>query len=347
MFKSVTIQGFKSIKSQRVDLGRVNILIGGNGVGKSNFLSAFRLAKVVSEGELDKWVDDNRGANQVLYLGRKNTSEIRLIFEIERKYGLALKGIGLGLTEGADYLSLAYVDSYLRQSRKSFVESSRVVNDQIADLFHPLRVYHFVDTGRTSPIKQKCYVDDNRFLREDGSNLAAVLYFIARMYPNRFRQIEQSIHEIAPFFAGFDLLPSRFNNSIIQLSWRQKGASDTYFDAEQLSDGTLRMMCLVTLLMQPELPSIILIDEPELGLHPAALALFGALVKKASRESQIIISTQSIDIVNMFSADDIIVSDNAGKETVFTRLSVKDLSKWQNDYTLGELWEKNVFGGNP
>lgn len=347
MFKSVTIQGFKSIKSQRVDLGRMNVLIGGNGAGKSNFLSVFQLAKVVGEGELDAWVDGNGGANRVLYLGRKNTSEIRLVFELENKKGQALTGVGLGFTEIADNLSLAFIDRYIHNSPNHLVMTTGVISDEVAALFYPLRVYHFVDTGRTSPIKQNCNVDDNRFLRVDGSNLAAVLYFISRKYPKQFSLIEQTIQEVAPSFAGFDLQPSRYNESLIKLAWRQKGASDAYFDAEQLSDGTLRMLCLVTLLMQPELPEILLIDEPELGLHPAALALFCALVKKASRESQIIISTQSIDIVNMFSADDIIVCDNLGKETVFKRLGERDLSEWQKDYSLGELWEKNVFGGNP
>ena len=345
MFKNIGIQGYKSIRSQTVALGRMNILIGGNGAGKSNFLSVFSLAKAVSDAGQDAWVEENGGANRILYLGRKNTSRIYLKFELSNPH---LASIGFELTENADRLPLAFVDSYLGDDSHCFVASAKDMDDATVRVyFRNLRVYHFVDTGKTSPIKQNCNVNDNRFLRSNGSNLAAVLYYISQKHPKRFAQIERTIAEIAPFFAGFDLQPSRINDSIIRLTWRQKGASDTYLDAEQLSDGTLRMMCLVTLLMQPELPAVILIDEPELGLHPAALALFCALAKKAAKDSQIIISTQSIDIVNQFSPEDIIVCDNDGEETVFKRLDDIDLSAWQNDYSLGELWEKNVFGGNP
>lgn len=327
MFKSVNIQGYRSIRSQKVSLGPMNVLIGGNGAGKSNFLSVFHLAKVASEGGLDTWTEENGGANRILHLGRKNTPGFHLGFEFSDN---SMREIGFEFVENADRLSLA--------------PSECLIN---AECFRNLRVYHFVDTGKTSPIKQNCSVNDNRFLRSDGSNLAAVLYYISQKHPKRFAQIERAIAEIAPFFAGFDLQPSRLNESLIRLSWRQKGSSDAYLDAEQLSDGTLRMMCLTTLLMQPDLPEVILIDEPELGLHPAALALFCALVKKAAKDSQIILSTQSIDIVNQFSPENVIVCDNAGEETFFKRLDDMDLSAWQKDYSLGELWEKNVFGGNP
>lgn len=347
MFKSVGIQGYKSIRSQTVSLGRLNILIGGNGAGKSNFLSVFNFVKAVSEDGLDAWVEEQGGANRILYLGRKNTSGIRLFLEFSKGDKRKQKELFLDFEESADRLALKYVGTTSIEDVGSFHASSRCLDGEDAVFFSPLRVYHFVDTGPTSPIKQNCNVNDNRFLRSDGSNLAAVLYYISQRHPKRFALIERTMAEIAPFFAGFDLQPSRINDSIIRLAWRQIGASDAYLDAELLSDGTLRMMCLVTLLMQPELPAVILIDEPELGLHPAALALFCALVKKAAKDSQVIISTQSLDIVNQFSPEDIIVCDNDGTETVFKRLDDVDLSAWQSDYSLGELWEKNVFGGNP
>ena len=347
MFKCVSIQGYKSIRSQKVTLGQTNILIGGNGAGKSNFLSVFNLVKAVSEEGLDAWVEGNGGANRILHLGRKITSGIQLSFRFSKEDRKEQNELFLAFEEVADRLALKYVGTTSLEEVGSFHTSSRSLDSEEARLFSSLRVYHFVDTGKTSPIKQNCNVNDNRFLRPDGSNLAAVLYYISQKHPKRFVQIERTVAEIAPFFAGFDLQPSRLNDNMIRLTWRQKGASDTYLDAEQLSDGTLRMICLVTLLMQPELPAVILIDEPELGLHPAALTLFCALVKKAAKDSQIILSTQSIDIVNQFSPDSIIVCDNDGEETAFKRLDDMDLSAWQNDYSLGELWEKNVFGGNP
>ena len=343
MFKSIGIRGYKSIKSQNVDLSRVNILIGGNGAGKSNFMSVFNFMRIVCNGDLDRFVEDYGGANPLLYMGRRNTGRISFEFGLNESGRGGLSAIELEFREALNRLSLSIVDTYAESKRFSFDS----INDEIARYFLPLRVYHFVDTGRTSPITETCKVYDNRFLRGNGSNLASVLYYISVQYPRQFARIEDVIRSIAPSFDGFKLEPLRGNPSLIRLEWKQKGMYDEYMDAEDFSDGTLRMICLVTLLMQPDLPGVVLIDEPELGLHPAALSLFCSLVKKASTDSQIIISTQSIDVVNQFTADDIIVCDNTGEETVFRRLSESSLEDWQKEYTLGELWEKNVFGGNP
>lgn len=141
-------------------------------------------------------------------------------------------------------------------------------------------------------------------------------------------------------------MPNRLNEQLIQLEWKQAGAVDTYFNAYQLSDGTLRFICLATLLLQPNLPQTIIIDEPELGLHPVAVNKLAALIKKASAKTQIIISTQSVNLVDNFGPQDIIVVDRKDNATVFNRLDAESLDVWLKDYSLGEIWERMSLAGS-
>ena len=116
-----------------------------------------------------------------------------------------------------------------------------------------------------------------------------------------------------------------------------------------MSDGTLRAMCLVTLLLQPEqeLPNLLIVDEPELGLHPSSLSLVATLLKAASHYSQVVIATQSTRLVDEFDPEHVIVVDRAGAESQFRRLDPEKTEEWLEEYSLGEIWEKNVFGGGP
>lgn len=106
-------------------------------------------------------------------------------------------------------------------------------------------------------------------------------------------------------------------------------------------------MCLVTALLQPEPPSTIIIDEPELGLHPYAITLLGGLLRSASTRMQIIVSTQSVPLLNEFSIDDLIVVERDNEVSVFKRLDEDEFSGWLDNYSVGELWEKNILGGRP
>jgi len=210
------------------------------------------------------------------------------------------------------------------------------------------RAYHFHDTGPKSPLKTTNEVDDNRFLRPDGANLAAFLYYLRLKHPDSYSLIRRTIQRVAPFFEDFVLEPLRLNEKMIQLEWRHVGSED-YFDASSLSDGTLRFMALATLFLQPEelRPSIILVDEPELGLHPYAITLLASLVKQASVNSQVILSTQSSLLLDHFEPEDVLVAERANGSTQIRRLEPEPLKVWLEDYSLGQLWEKNEIGGRP
>ena len=210
-----------------------------------------------------------------------------------------------------------------------------------------LTVFQFHDTGFNSKSKQPGFTRDYAYLQEDGGNIASFLYRLQESSSDNFRMIEKVIQSIAPFFGSFYLQPDEINPQQIFLRWREKGF-DQLFTAHNLSDGTLRMICLATLLLQPDPPATIIIDEPELGLHPFAISKLAGLIQTLPETTQVIISTQSVNLVNEFNADDIVVVQREDNhETTFMRQSEESLAAWLKDYSIGELWEKNVLGGRP
>lgn len=363
MLERIEIHNFKSIKDLTIDLAPLNIIIGSNGVGKSNFISFFELANRIYEQQLNSYILQKGGINNFLYMGRKISQEISGMIDFSNTNAFVFKikptqSDSAYLEEVADYFNnWNYTDkNYSRWNKHTWergAEESSLKDEQayraryIRNFINGFKVYHFHDTGDNAPIKGKCKVDDNRFLREDGANLAAYLYMLQIKYPVSFSRIEGIIRSVAPFFEKFILAPSVINPEEIRLEWKEKG-SDMYLNAHNLSDGTLRFIALATLLGQEKLPSTILIDEPELGLHPFAINKLSGLIEYAvANGAQIIISTQSVNLVNNFSAGDIIVADRRDNQTVFERLDAEKLGNWLDDYTVGDLWEKNMIGGQP
>ena len=358
----ITVQGYKSIKDQTLDLGRLNVLIGGNGVGKSNLIGVFKLIRSIRDRELQSSVAVAGGANALLFFGRKLT--MRLGFECvfqnegeprEHYYRVALlptdqDQFAFELERiGKREPGLDGEDEFNEFESKG--ESTLALNlgDQnhaaLSDLAS-YRVYHFHDTSSGALVKQTGDVNDNQFLQTDARNLAAFLYWMKLKRPDHLRMIEDVVRQIVPFFDRFELTPSRNNEDKIRLEWREQG-SESYFNAHQLSDGTLRFICLVTLLLQPDVPRLVLLDEPELGLHPAGIVLLAELLKQSSQRSQLLIATQSVTLINQLDPEDVFVADRIDGATVFKNLGKEDLSEWTGVYALGELWEKNVLGGRP
>ena len=241
-----------------------------------------------------------------------------------------------------------FVSDSARQRLKWLRKRRLIVPDHVRDPLHSWRVYHFHDTSDTSPLTKTVKVDDNRFFRADGSNLAAFLYLLKAKHDEKYRFIRNTIRRIAPFFDDFVLDPRSLDEDRIRLEWQHRG-NDSYFDVSSFSDGTLRFIALTVLLLQPDKykPSIILLDEPELGMHPSAITVLGAMVRHASLNVQVIISTQSPMLLDMFEPEEVVVVENNEGASTFTRLDKSDIEKWLEDYSLGELWEKNQFGGKP
>jgi len=204
------------------------------------------------------------------------------------------------------------------------------------------------DTSPSSLVRKTAKVDNNRFLHEDGSNLAAFLYFLKEKHTDSYGLIQRAVQRVTPFFDDFRLQPRQLKPDDIRLEWRHR-SSDQYFDASSLSDGTLRFIALATLFLQPEefRPSVILVDEPELGLHSYAIEMLASLIRQASVSTQVIVATQSSLLLDHFAPEDVLVANRVEGGTQLTRLKSEDLAAWLEDYSLGQLWEKNEFGGRP
>jgi predicted ATPase len=354
--RKIDIGGFKSIKKSSVELNMLNVLIGSNGAGKSNFISVFTLLNNVIKKELQTYIAACGGANTFLFNGSKETSLIHLHFQ----FGSNSYCFNLSKTDNDTF----YFDSewfgyrgnvdYSRSISSGHSESKweKGIGNRIDDYVIPVlknltwRVYHFHDTSKNARIKTSCDLADNMYLQFDAGNLAAFLLRLRNEYKNNYDDIIKTIQLIAPYFSDFILVPSNGSGKIL-LKWRQVG-SDDIFNANQFSDGTLRFICLAVLLLQPKelQPETIIIDEPELGLHPYAITIFSELAKKISCNKQIILSTQSVDLLSEFEPKDIIVVDRNLEGSTFKRLNEAELKEWlENDYSLGELWKKNILGG--
>ena len=284
MITALHINGYKSIKNQEVSLKPTNLLIGGNGVGKSNFITVFSLLRAIYEGNLGSYVLRKGGADNLLFFGKKETEEIAITVEFgdEERVGYNRFNVKLGLAQDELYIIETSTDfkSHGRWHSKLYEENKKESNFRnihhgqvfwVNDRLKEFQVYHFHDTSDSSPIKSPSAVDDIFALRKDGSNIAAFLLHLQKAHSKHYLRIQKMVQAIAPFFGEFVLNPTTAPSPQVKLAWKEKGNYDKYFDAYSLSDGTLRFICLATLLMQPNPPKTIIIDEPELGLHPVAI----------------------------------------------------------------------------
>ena len=357
----ITIRGFRSIASiDELKLGDINVLIGPNGSGKSNFIGVFAFLHAIREGQLQDYVAKAGGANRLLHFGVRNTKQIHLDVSFRdgvNRYTVQLEPTDLDAliptTESVFFWNKNYPkpydDSLERIGNEAGISGSNPgISDHVRHHLDSWRLYHFHDTSTTSDMKKAADINDNRFLRPDGSNLPAFLYYLSERRPDAYRLIVETVRQAAPFLRDFQLEPQLLNPETIRLEWRHQG-SDAYFDASSLSDGTLRFIGLATLFLQPRIhrPSVILVDEPELGLHPYAITLLGSLVKHVAGETQVIVSTQSPLLLDQFEPENVLVADRVNGATQLSRLDAERLESWLDDYSLGQLWEKNELGGRP
>ncbi len=383
--KRLTIEGFKSIrKLEDFELRSLNVLIGANGAGKSNFVEFFRRVREMTQQRLWEAIKTTGGADAYLHLGPKVTQQIAGTLYFAGGYGYGFNLLPtleggfifgdeeiifadetVGLTDPltpngtpARIVSLGkgYMEAKLKDRYKDdFGWNSSVRKDVptwILNGLSNMTVYHFHDTSITAGVRRQIAINQNASFYPDGSNLAPFLYRIMYENPSNYKRIREVVRLAAPFFDDFQLRTNPLVPGMIQLEWRQKN-SDYTFLSSQLSDGTLRFICLATALLQPSPPATMLFDEPELGLHPYALTLLANLFQLAAKQQgshvarQVIVSTQSAQLLNEFLPEDVIVVERIQGESVFRRLDTSQLSGWLEDYTMGELWQKNVLGGRP
>jgi predicted ATPase len=361
--KTVTLRGYKSIANlEKFELRNLNVLIGANGAGKSNFIGIFKLLAALAEGNLQTFVQKQGGPDALLHGSRKRTQQIDAEIYFQPGHGNVQNGYLISLMPTADNrlifsreatwinghsaknkaipLGTAHDEAKLRDDKGN-------VSTYVRPAMRSWRQYHFHDTGDSAAVKRPHGSNDNLLLKPAADNLAAYLAKLKKTAPDALQRIVDTIKLAAPFFGGFvirDPLPES-----IELEWFEQRDPDTPYKAHVLSDGTLRFICLTTLLMQPTdlLPDTVLIDEPELGLHPYAINLLADMLKQVAETKQVIVSTQSVELLNAFEPQDVVVVERESGATVLKRPDPEELKDWLEDYTLGDLWKRNVLGGRP
>ena len=363
--ESLEIAGFKSIAKERplhLTLGDVNILLGPNGAGKSNIISFFRMLNFMMSGTLQNFIATN-GTNQAfLHFGAKVTPSINATIRLRGSKDIDVYSFMLTPAAGGRLILNKEEIAWQRQGENkpikkelvsNFLESGLVnSNDKTGVVLRTIlsrcKAFRFHDSSMGGPLRQASLAVGAQYLQSEGNNLGAFLYFLKNNYEQAYRRIVSYVKMVMPQFGDFYLEPV---NNYVSLNWTDSSANDYVFTSDQFSDGTIRFIALATLLLQPAktMPSVIIVDEPELGLHPFAIDQLAEMIKDASLHSQVIIATQSPMLIDSFEPGDITVidQDRNTNSTVAHRLDAEQLKHWLEDYTVSELWVKNVIGGLP
>ncbi|MXZ41720.1 MAG: AAA family ATPase [Caldilineaceae bacterium SB0666_bin_21] len=361
ILETLTVRGYLSIYDQELHLDRFNVLIGANGSGKSNLIQVFHLLQNIASRKLQLFVGREGGANRLLHYGRNQTTAIDIAVSFTEPpytngYQLRLiptandslvfedESVSFHNTERYEFPLDRQLGAGHKESELQEVED-RIAGHLLSDL-NNIHIYQFHDTGPNAQVRQTCKISDNIVFHHNGSNLSAFLYYLERQHPRHFKRIERSVRSIAPFFQKFILHPSRLNSESIQLEWKDIH-DDMHFGTSALPDGLLRFICLATALSQSKLPSLMILDEPELGLHPAAITYLAGLLRKCEHKCQIVSATQSVTLLNQLSPDNIWIAEREGGKSIFKPLVEENLTPWLEQYSVGDIWEKNLIGGRP
>ena len=359
----VSIRGFKSIERlEELTFRPLTVLIGPNGAGKSNLVSFFRMISWALEDSrhFATYVASRGGARNFLHDGPERTQAIQA--EITIRTHLGNDEYSFRLEHAVENRFIFAEESYRFSFTGLSVPSQRFTIGEghaaprlqdtrtptaraICRLLRSIVAYQFHDTSDDASVRTGSGLHDDRVLHENGANIASILYRLCRADNPAYGRIVDTLRLALPFFSDFELEP---DGESILLRWRERDSAEL-FGASQASDGMLRLVSLVTLLQQPEedLPDVLILDEPELGLHPYAIEVIGGLIGAAATKIQVIVATQSTALVDCFEPDDVVVVERAGRGSAFSRLYANDLDAWLEDYSLSELWEKNVIGGRP
>ena len=368
----IQVAGYRSLKAVDLVPGRVTVLIGANGSGKSNLLSFLRMVALMRTQSLRRFAGEEGGASALLHYGPKVTKEISLRLEFEQATGANAYGARLGYAAGDTLLYLDEAVEYRATEGGEFKSVSLGAGHSEARLEEEapkpgagiaravlwwlarMNFFHFHDTSSLSPLRQNARQADDHHLLSDGSNLAAFLRRLASSEAQEdqaaWKRIGMLIQQVAPYVKRLepDLVDStKPQSSAVHLYWVDK--RDHRFGVHDFSDGTLRAIALITALAQPvsRLPAFVSIDEPELGLHPAAISLLASLVRSVAPRCQVLLATQSPALLDHFDASEVVVTELHDGATQFRRLDTEQLEGWLQDYSLSELFDKNVLGGRP
>lgn len=372
--QSVSISGFKSIgHKQEITFGDVTVCLGANGAGKSNLVSFFRMLNYMTTKGLQNYIAKNGMANAVLYFGstRTKTISFEINFNVDSWRDKYQVDLAFGMPDSIFISGERIIAQQGERNRHPFdrclqsagrfesaLSEAVTGSDAVAktcrvikNLLSKCRAFQFHDTSESSRLRNSCFIENAEFLMSDAGNLPAFLFAMKENNLKYYQRIVDHIRIIVPQFQDFRLKPSPINQNNIFLNWVGERGDEYLFGPHQLSDGSLRYMALTTLLLQPEetLPDVIILDEPELGLHPAAIVSLAGMISIAKRNCQVVLATQSPELANQFQAEDIVIVNynKQTNESEFKRVELPNLKDWLKDYSIAELWDKNLLGGRP
>lgn len=360
--RSLEVRGLTSMGHLTLDLtSDVTLVVGANGSGKSNIVGAFEVLGRVVDRQLNQFLLRSGGFSRMLHRSSGGTSAEAIEITAWGNWsGDLSNGYRVTVMPAAEDQALVSETTYFHdrsrfssphdvhlgtstESQLSARAATSSRDQYVLDVMSGCRVFHFDDTSSDAPPKRRADVADDVTLHPDGRNLAAVLLGMRSKSPQAYERLVRAVRTVAPFFDGFVLEPA---DGSILLRWTESGI-DGVFSADALSDGSLRFICLATLLLQPSAPSTIVLDEPELGLHPFAIHQLAALLRRSAVGRRVVAATQSVTLLEQFSVHEVAVVERSDSGTRVSRPNPADLNEWLSDYTLGELWKKNVLGGQP
>ena len=343
--KRITVKGFKSIRSLvDFELRRLNVIVGANGSGKSNLMQMFEMLFAMSYGSFQEYVLKNGENNYFFHTGIRVTKEISIGLDCVKDdapitYELKLTPVPNRLLLQERYLTNGEDVEFSPPALESTMLKSKGIGG------FPWHVYHFYDTTLLADSRSSSSIEDFFYLRSQGENIASFLLHLKEKFPWHYHDIVSTVQTALPFFEDFEFITYQAGSATkVKLAWRQKGCDEVMLPW-QFSDGSLRFICLAAALCQPEPPELMVIDEPELGLHPEAIELLAEMIEAASERTQVIVMTQSPQLMSRFSIGDIIVAKRKDGGSTYERLDEKDFKDWLDDYNVGELWQKNVIQG--
>ena len=372
--KQLKVEGFRSLKKVTWEPSDLNILIGPNGSGKSNLLRFLELITVAARGGLGKYIQSLGGMDAIVWDGQARNVTFMLDC-IEEALGIpdsyTLKMIPTGATYFIDRENLIAKNTQEVFINRSFrkamfkedtgdtlqeLESSEVIGrdetllstvsgipfsdvPMFKAMLSRIAIYHDIRVDNGAEIRRASVTRSEKLIDPDGQNLIPVIHTLYTTNRDFERNLDAGMR--AAFSDEYEKLvfpPAADQRIQLRVRWktlrREQSAAD-------LSDGTLRFLLLLTLMLNPEPHQVIAIDEPETGLHPAMLPIIAEYAVEAATRAQVILTTHSPQLLDAFTDKNptTTVTKWVDGETVLQNLSGDDLAYWLREYTLGTLFK--------
>ena len=377
-FECLHVEGYRRLRSLTVDLRPLNVLIGANGVGKTSLLEVFSLLGAGAEGRLEPRLASLGGLNEVLtrdratHLGfdvRMTSAErapLNYHLEIAPK-GQSYQIVEEALTQHSDPLAptpFKHIQArgldvrYSTPKHKGLLRPTwehsplETALSQVPKMYEePERfrsrlascgLYGLIDVSPRSPVRLPQAMRPVTIPGPSGDDLVSYLFFLRESEPARYDVLTDTLEAAFPDFERLSFPPVAAGT--LALTWTDVNFQSPMY-MHQLSEGTLRFLWLAALLQSPSLPAVMLIDEPEVSLHPYLLCLLVSLLREASLRTQLVIATHSDRLIRFLDPAEVLVCDSTEGETTVTWADTMDLERWLADYTLDELWMMNVIRG--